>query len=42
MQISFQCKRITKLLFFILPFAVIAETEYEPNNTLEDADGNCE
>ena len=29
----FRCKQITKLLFFVLPFSVIAETDYEPNNS---------
>jgi hypothetical protein len=37
MQISFPYKQTIKLLFFIVPYVVSAETEYEPNNTLEDA-----
>ncbi len=37
MHLLFQYKQITKLLLFVLPFAAIAETDYEPNNTSIDA-----
>ncbi len=30
-------KKVIKTLFFVFPFSVIAETVYEPNNTLDDA-----
>ena len=37
MNTLFRCKQITKLLFFVLPFSVIAETNYEPNDSLGTA-----